>query len=129
MIDQSTADPIAAMTSPMVITQVPHVLLSALVAIGGGIAAVYAWSWLRGDRTRYNRAGILIGAAMLGVSIPLQWISGHLSTVKVYEQAEKSRLANKLLREEFITLVELVSPRGVSPAKEVAKARKNWREL
>lgn len=86
VIDQSTANPIVAMTSPMVITQVPHVLLSALVAIGGGIAAVYAWSWLRNDRTRYNRAGILIGAAMLGVSIPLQWISGHLSTVKVYEQ-------------------------------------------
>jgi homocysteine S-methyltransferase len=45
-------------------------------------------------------------------------------TVKVYDQTEKSRLANKLLRKEFITLVELVSPRGVSPAKEVAKARR-----
>ena len=45
-------------------------------------------------------------------------------TVKVYEATEKSRLANKLLRKEFVTLVELVSPRGVSPAKEVAKARR-----
>lgn len=43
--------------------------------------------------------------------------------VTVYAQHEKSRLANKLLRREFVTLVELVSPRGVSPAKEVAKAR------
>ncbi len=45
-------------------------------------------------------------------------------TVKVYDRTEKSRLANKLLRKEFVTLVELVSPRGVSPAKEVAKARR-----
>ncbi len=43
--------------------------------------------------------------------------------VKVYPLNEKSRFANKLLRQEFVTLVELVSPKGVSPAKEVAKAR------
>jgi homocysteine S-methyltransferase len=30
---------------------------------------------------------------------------------------------NKLLREEFVTLVELVSPRGVSPSGQLAKAR------
>lgn len=45
-------------------------------------------------------------------------------TVKVYEMKEKSRLSNKLLRGEFVTLVELVSPKGVSPAREIAKARK-----
>ena len=44
-------------------------------------------------------------------------------TVKVYALNEKSRLANKLIRKEFVTLVELVSPRGVSPLKEIAKAR------
>jgi len=44
--------------------------------------------------------------------------------VKVYDQRDKSRLANKLLRGEFVRLVELVSPRGVSPAQQVAKARK-----
>ena len=44
-------------------------------------------------------------------------------TVKVYALNEKSRLANKLIRKEFVTLVELVSPRGVSPVKEIAKAR------
>ncbi len=43
--------------------------------------------------------------------------------VKVHELKEKSRLSNKLLRKEFVTLVELVSPKGVSPAREVAKAR------
>jgi len=44
-------------------------------------------------------------------------------TVRVYPLNEKSRFANKLIRKEFVTLVELVSPRGVSPAKEVARAR------
>ena len=43
--------------------------------------------------------------------------------VKVYEKADKSRLSNRLVRGEFVTLVELVSPRGVSPQREVAKAR------
>ncbi len=44
--------------------------------------------------------------------------------VKVYEMSEKSRMSNKLMRKEFVTLVELVSPKGVSPSKEVQKARK-----
>ncbi len=43
--------------------------------------------------------------------------------VKVFEKTEKSRLSNRLVRGEFVTLVELVSPRGVSPQREVAKAR------
>jgi methionine synthase / methylenetetrahydrofolate reductase (NADH) len=44
--------------------------------------------------------------------------------VTVIDQRDKSRLANKLVRREFVRLVELVSPRGVSPAQQVAKARK-----
>ncbi len=44
--------------------------------------------------------------------------------IKIYEKNEKSRLSNKLLKKEFVKLVELVSPKGVSPTKEVEKARK-----
>ncbi|MBU2445237.1 MAG: bifunctional homocysteine S-methyltransferase/methylenetetrahydrofolate reductase [Bacteroidetes bacterium] len=44
--------------------------------------------------------------------------------VKVYSLNEKSRLSNKLLRKEFVSLVELVSPKGVSPQKELEKARR-----
>lgn len=44
--------------------------------------------------------------------------------VHVATMAEKSRLSNKLMRNQFVTLVELVSPRGVNPAKEIEKARK-----
>ncbi len=47
-------------------------------------------------------------------------------TLKIYEKGDKSRLLNKLEKKQFVTLVELVSPRGVSPAKEIAKARKMY---
>jgi methionine synthase / methylenetetrahydrofolate reductase(NADPH) len=57
-----------------------------------------------------------VSSASLRVTAP--------ETVRVYEQPEKSRLANKLMRKEFATLVELVSPKGVSPAKEVTRARR-----
>jgi len=46
------------------------------------------------------------------------------SEIKIYEKNEKSRLSNKLLKKEFVKLVELVSPKGVSPSREVDKARK-----
>ncbi len=45
-------------------------------------------------------------------------------TVKVVDRKEKSRLAASLDRGKFVTLVELVSPRGVSPAREIEKARR-----
>ncbi len=43
--------------------------------------------------------------------------------VRVWPKAEKSRLASMLDRGAFVKLVELVSPRGVSAVKEIAKAR------
>jgi methionine synthase I (cobalamin-dependent)/5,10-methylenetetrahydrofolate reductase len=44
--------------------------------------------------------------------------------VRVIEKTEKSRLSTKLVRGEFVTMTELVSPRGVSPLKEITKARR-----
>jgi homocysteine S-methyltransferase len=44
-------------------------------------------------------------------------------TVKPYEKHQKSRLMSRLVKKQFVTLVELVSPKGVSPAQQVAKAR------
>jgi cytochrome d ubiquinol oxidase subunit I len=61
-------------------------LLSALVAVGGGVAAVYAWAWLKERTSAYNRAGMLAGTVMFSIAIPLQLVSGHLSTVKIYEE-------------------------------------------
>ncbi len=44
--------------------------------------------------------------------------------VHVVERTEKSRLSTKLVRGEFVVLTELVSPKGVSPVREIAKARR-----
>jgi methionine synthase / methylenetetrahydrofolate reductase(NADPH) len=45
-------------------------------------------------------------------------------TVTVVPLKEKSRLSHKLATNQFVTLVELVSPKGVSPAAQVQKALK-----
>ena len=42
----------------------------------------------------------------------------------VVPRAEKSRLSAKLAAGQFVTLVEIVSPKGVSPATQVQKARR-----
>ncbi len=57
-----------------------------------------------------------VSVADLGIRKP--------EAVRVYEASEKSRLSNKLLHGEFVTLVELVSPRGVSAARELTNARR-----
>ncbi len=44
--------------------------------------------------------------------------------VKIYEKEEKSRFSTKLARKEFVKLVELTSPKGVNPTREIDKARK-----
>jgi homocysteine S-methyltransferase len=46
------------------------------------------------------------------------------SDVTVLPREEKSRLARRLADGHFVTMVELVAPRGVSAATEVEKARK-----
>ena len=45
-------------------------------------------------------------------------------SVAVYQRADKSRLASKLFRGEFVTLVELVSPKGVSASSQLGRARR-----
>jgi homocysteine S-methyltransferase len=42
--------------------------------------------------------------------------------VTVVPMSDKSRFSNKLAKHNFVTLVELVSPKGVSPALQVQKA-------
>jgi methionine synthase / methylenetetrahydrofolate reductase(NADPH) len=44
--------------------------------------------------------------------------------VTVVPATEKSRVSHKLATKQFVTMVELVSPRGVSPQMQVQKARK-----
>ncbi len=43
--------------------------------------------------------------------------------IRMYQKEEKSRLSKKLVCNEFVKLVELVSPKGISAEKEIAKAK------
>ena len=45
------------------------------------------------------------------------------SEVHVWPQEKKSRLSNMIVHGKFVKLVELVSPKGISAAKEITKAR------
>jgi homocysteine S-methyltransferase len=44
--------------------------------------------------------------------------------IKIYSVEEKSKLSKKLVHKEFVTLVELVSPKGIDCLKETEKAKK-----
>ena len=44
-------------------------------------------------------------------------------TIRVVPREEKSRISHRLSKGQFVTLVELVSPKGVSPQAQVGKAR------
>lgn len=45
------------------------------------------------------------------------------SKIQIVSINQKSRLANRLNNKKFVKLVELVSPHGISPHKEIEKAR------
>jgi methionine synthase / methylenetetrahydrofolate reductase (NADH) len=47
-----------------------------------------------------------------------------LEAVEIIEQANKSRLSAKIARGHFATFVELLSPRGINPKKQIDLARK-----
>ncbi len=56
-----------------------HMLLSAYVATGFGVATVYAVALLRGKRGAYYRKGLMLAMAMGAIAIPLQIFDGDLS--------------------------------------------------
>jgi cytochrome d ubiquinol oxidase subunit I len=53
-------DPVKAMFNPATPVETTHMIFAAYLVAGFGVASVYAWSWLRGNRDRYTRLGFLI---------------------------------------------------------------------
>src|SRR5947209_11324807 len=56
-----------------------HVILACYVACGFAVAAVYAFSMLRGNRDDYRRKGLLLGLAVALIATPLQIVSGDFN--------------------------------------------------
>jgi cytochrome d ubiquinol oxidase subunit I len=53
-------DPVKAMFNPATPVETTHMIFAAYLVAGFGVASVYAWSWLRGNRDRYTRLGFLL---------------------------------------------------------------------
>jgi cytochrome d ubiquinol oxidase subunit I len=75
----TNVNPFAAMLNPSTPFETVHMILACFVATGFGVAAVYAFSMLRGKRGDYQRKGLLLGLAVGAIAIPLQIVSGDLN--------------------------------------------------
>ncbi len=72
-------DSIAAIFNPSTPYETVHMILACYVACGFAVAAVYAFSMLRGNRDDYHRKGLLLGLAFGLVATPLQIVSGDFN--------------------------------------------------
>lgn len=107
------------MTSPEYMAEYAKRFIQTGAAIVGGCCGTNP------DHIRAIRRAVqaLQPAKRMDVSVATLKLTAP-EAVKVYEKPEKSRLSNRLTRKQFAILVELVSPKGVSPAKEVGRARR-----
>lgn len=87
----TNVNPTAAMlTSRAFPYEFTHGALAAYIAMGLGLAGVYALAMLRGDRSDYNKKALMFGLAMAAVFAPLQVVTGDLSARQVaHDQPEK----------------------------------------
>lgn len=85
-------DPLQAMFNPSTPYETTHMILACYVATGFGVAAVYAFSMLRGKRDDYRRKGLALAIAMGAIAIPLQIVSGD-ATARFLEDSQPAKLA------------------------------------
>lgn len=78
-------DPFAALWNPAAPTEVAHMLIAALEAVGFAVAGIHAWALLRRPDARLHRLAFAIALGVGGVAALLQPISGHSSAVHVAE--------------------------------------------
>src|SRR5579885_2609895 len=85
-------NPLQAIFNPSTPYQTVHMILACYVATGFAVAAVYAWSMLRGKRDEYRRKGLQLAMAMGAIAIPLQIISGDANARFLFS-AQPAKLA------------------------------------
>ncbi len=72
-------NPFQAVFNPSTPYETVHMILACYVATGFAVAAVYAFYYLRGNRTEYVRKGVLLGMLVALVATPLQLVSGDFN--------------------------------------------------
>lgn len=78
-------DPIDAMLNPAAFHEVMHMTLAAYVATGFAVAAIHAYFLLKDRENLFHRRAFRIALVMAAVSIPLQVLSGDISSRRVAE--------------------------------------------
>lgn len=85
-------DPWAAMFNPATGPQTTHLLLAAYMVTGFGVAAVYAFGWLRGRRDRYHRAAFVLAFSLGAVMALPQVVVGDWAA-RFLEQYQPAKFA------------------------------------
>jgi cytochrome d ubiquinol oxidase subunit I len=62
-----------------------HMYLAAYMVVGFLIAGAYAWSWLRGRRSRYTRVGLTVALTAAALAAPTQIVVGDWIARQVAE--------------------------------------------
>ncbi|MGI8727033.1 MAG: cytochrome ubiquinol oxidase subunit I, partial [Solirubrobacterales bacterium] len=76
-------DPIGALLNRATVYEFPHMLLAAYMVCGFGLASIYAFRLLRGNKTRRNRLGMIIPLAVAAIVTPVQLLVGDVAARSV----------------------------------------------
>jgi cytochrome bd ubiquinol oxidase subunit I len=68
--------PWAALFNPNFWHELVHMYLAAYIVTGFIVAGVYARAWMKGDRSRYVRAGLVVPLSVAAVAAPVQVVVG-----------------------------------------------------
>ncbi len=85
-------DSLKAIANPSTPYETVHMALACYAACGFGVAAIYAFSMLRGKRDEYRRKGLMLGLAMAVIATPLQIVSGDFNA-RYLATAQPAKLA------------------------------------
>jgi cytochrome d ubiquinol oxidase subunit I len=72
----ANVDPLAALFNAHLWHEFVHMYVAGYLVAGCIVAAVYARSWLRGNRDRYVRAGLILGLTIAALTAPVQIVVG-----------------------------------------------------
>lgn len=72
--------------------QLVHMILAAYLVVGFLLAGAYAWSWLRGGRSRYVRVALTVALTAVALAAPAQIVVGDWIARQVTE-SQPTKLA------------------------------------
>ena len=63
-----------------------HMYLAGYIVAGFVTASVYAWGWLRGERSRYQRTALLVPLTLAALAAPVQILVGDWAAREIAEK-------------------------------------------